>query len=568
MIKIKTKSHSHFFLILFLTGQLFSQAFAESTPYGVTSTYELNGKSYTYYFMDGTPIPPGARFYMTMAGGVLINAKGESIGQMYASKEEAAYFTKRLADFCANPMGSTGAGSNPADSCKPFVRPDVYFPDKAPAAASIAPKTAALVATAIATSIMAGINAKAYNAQSLEVIGLMWGISEVGEKLCKSVGPKYPKSLESFWVVVKDAVAAEKERDLLDKKHIALLKTKTDEATADKSNSSALQLKAIELQIEALNSSIDSLSGSALFSLDPDGGKSKASARIPRLVSLLESAKKSAKQNDNENQDNHNVYNACTNAALTSKNIAQDACQRKKLVSVCTMSGESNQDCHDEENLDPVPGSCDVAKSSLLDLDKGPLIEMRTLYYINPIPSKLINEQLIRLGTFIDNAITALPVSNDKNYNWNKPLVACQEKALMTTIKGNGMVCPANAADNSYDKAKVDQLGSAEDPAMKNTSSITYVFPGDEKITENANSFLTSMGISGDDLTSATKKFKEDWNTTDMYVGQPIVRQTYFKKAITLLTDMISTDKAQLATMNANRDKLIKQYDDTKKLFK
>ena len=501
-----------------------------------------------------------------------------------------------------------------------------------------------------------------YLAQSLELTSFLWGIAEVGEKLCKPVGEKHPPSLVSWWKVIKNYIAAEKIRDNLMKQRIEIMNGKMEELTGNTAENAALQLKAINYQIELLNISIDSLSGSTLFSMDSKAGESRATARIPWREALLVQAAKSAKENTKENEKIVKVYKQCTEGVNESIAIAQKACERTKDVEECTEgenSGVGAQVCTTKKVPDPVPGSCAMASSYLPILQRGPLTDLATLYLTVPIPSKQINERGVRVGQYIDKAVSMYPKSDDKNFDWTSPLKPCQEKQLLTTFKDGGMICPSNVDDKAWDKAKVAGIGESNDPIMQvgryalgvHLNEVEYEFarrayedfkakgmddfqaeaalndlvvgsergkayltggtydkigdaafhdklageyklevkpctaekcstfsgtkspepdyklPPASAVSDSAKTFLATMGIYEPSLEATTKKFQENWNFTDMYLGQPIDREPYFKYVDNLISKVVEADKVKVSIMLQKRERLLKLYADTKALF-
>ena len=508
-------------------------------------------------------------------------------------------------------------------------------------------------------AIEAPLSESDYSAKTLELTSFLWGISEVGEKLCKPVGDTHPVSLVTWWKTIKAYVAAEKIRDALLRDRLTLMNESMNNLISRKEENSDLQLKAIEYQIETLNISIDSMTGSSLFGMDSNGSKVRETARIPWREKLLVAAVKSAEDNVRENNDNVKIYNACVQGVDSSISVASSACARTKKVTECSTDEDGNETCVERIVPDPVPGSCEMAQSFLPMLKKGALKDMATLYFIVPIPSKQINERLVRIGDYIDKQVGMYPKSNDPKYDWSSPIERCNNRRLMTTIKNNGIICPANAPDKSYDKAAADALGASNDPIMQlgrytlgvQMNQVEYEFgkrmyddfkakgmsdfeaeaamndwvikterskafvsdgtydkvadrayhdqlakeynkqvvacssdtctgftgtkqpepdyklPPTSSVSESAKSFLSSMGIYEPTLEDATKKFQDQWNLMDLYLGQPIDRNLYFKYAEDLINKILVADKAKVEALLSRRAQLITLYNNTKKLM-
>ena len=300
-----------------------------------------------------------------------------------------------------------------------------------------------------------------------------------------------------------------------------------------------------------------------------------------------------------------------------------------------------------------------MASSYLPILQRGPLTDLATLYLIVPIPSKQINERGVRLGQYIDKAVSMYPKSDDKNFDWSTPLKPCEEKQLLTTFKDGGIICPSNVDDKAWDKAKVAGIGESNDPIMQigryalgvHLNQVEYEFarrayedfkskgmndfqaeaavnelvvgsergkayltggtydkigdaafheklageyklevkactaetcstftgtkspepdyklPPASAVSDSAKSFLATMGIYEPSLEATTKKFQENWNFTDMYLGQPIDREPYFKYVDDLISKVVEADKVKVSMMLQKRERLLKLYADTKALF-
>jgi hypothetical protein len=127
-----------------------------------------------------------------------------------------------------------------------------------------------------------------YELTNLTLASSVWGITEIGEKMCKPAGKEFATSLVNWWVVLKNYVEAEKIRNKIHAERIDAVKNSLNNisgttvgptvgpvvgptvgpTSSSAQNSNSIQLQALKSQIELYNVEIDSISGSSLYSGD------------------------------------------------------------------------------------------------------------------------------------------------------------------------------------------------------------------------------------------------------------------------------------------------------------
>ena len=333
----------------------------------------------------------------------------------------------------------------------------------------------------------APMNEETYLAKSLEMTSFMWGITEVGQKLCKPVSGKWVQSLVDWWFFTKNYVAAEKSRDALMRDRIEKLNLYMDEIRSGDKNE--LQLKAIEFQVQSLNMSIDSIAGSTLFALDNQAAVARATARLPWRENLLAAAYKASEKNELEDVKNGEVYKSCLAGIEGSKSAATAGCARTKKVQECTPGATADAPavCVEVTKPDPVPGSCAMVSSMLPALQGGPLKNLVETYLSVPAPSKTVNGKIINIGEVITATVGGFPVSNDPKYDWTTPLGKCL-KPMIDTVKDHGIICPSDAPATSFDKVAVDKIISTANMKIdgSNVSSCITTITSNKSVAQQA----------------------------------------------------------------------------------
>lgn len=407
-----------------------------------------------------------------------------------------------------------------------------------------------------------------YNEKFIILNAQIWGITEVAEKMCRPLDSDFPKSISTWWIVAKNYVEAEKKRDLLIKARSSSLKNTSESLTTNGGGNSSIQLEGLRMQIEALNISIDSLSGSSLYSGDNKAGDVRATSQLAWREALLAATYQGIVDSKAEDAKVVKAYNVCNTGIDNSLKIATKACARTKKVD-CNNDSTSS-DCNGKTGVievnDPVPGSCEMVKTNLPNLTKNAMKDLATLYGISPIPSKEMNERLLRLTSNIKkDVVTNFPKSNDSNYDWTTPLKVCADP-LTKPFKLNGMICPSNASEKDYDKSKFENLGKSDDKSEATAASKVYVVPAKE-VLANAKLYLVAKGLTESSLDDTANLFMGYWNIDDLYFGQSNIRQTYFKYNQKVIGELVLADRNKLARLLSDRQKLLDMYTNLKKLL-
>ncbi len=299
---------------------------------------------------------------------------------------------------------------------------------------------------------------------NFQLVSLIWGVTEPGEKTCKPTDTNHTKPLVTWWSVAKNYMKDEKTRDQILQSRVELIKTLMNALLSAKSE--AMQIEAIKLQIESVNAYIDSVSGEGVFSLDENKDAAMKTARIPSRENLLLGLMEANNENTKNNLENIEKYNALIDGITKSRTIAADACKRTKKVQEC-ITTDGIETCNEKIEPDPVPGSCEMAEKYLTVYERGPVKDYSTLYLMKAVPSKKLNEKLNRLEDIQAQMISYLPVSNDKKWDWTTPLITPQ-KEMKKSRKKFGIMCPTLAGAEDYDYKTVDTIATeGNDPLME-----------------------------------------------------------------------------------------------------
>jgi hypothetical protein len=318
-----------------------------------------------------------------------------------------------------------------------------------------------------------------YELSNLTLASSVWGITEIGEKMCKPAGKEFATSLVNWWVVLKNYVEAEKIRNKIHAERIEAVKSSLTTSSAvtvgptvgpATQNNNSIQLQALKSQIELYNVEIDSISGSSLYSGDSKAQASRATSRLAWREAVLAAVYQGIVDSIKEDQKVLKAYAGCLSGVDESMAIATKACEqstkdcdRKKM--------EKKEDGTEEEVADPVPGSCEekvvaceMQNQNLPLFRKVSLNDLSELYNGAPIPSKVVNEKLFRVLKFINLQVNVFfPKSVTPSYgDWLPPLNKCTGP-LEKVVKDYGVLCPSTASDKDYDKEKFEGIGQSDD---------------------------------------------------------------------------------------------------------
>lgn len=329
-----------------------------------------------------------------------------------------------------------------------------------------------------------------YELSNLTLASSVWGITEIGEKMCKPAGKEFATSLVNWWVVLKNYVEAEKIRNKIHGERINAVKnslSNTSNTTVGpvvglvvgptvgptgsaNQNANSVQLQALKSQIELYNVEIDSIAGSSLYSGDTKAQASRATSRLAWREAVLAAVYQGIVDSTKEDQKVLQAYANCLSGVDESLAIATKAC--KDATKDCDRKKtEKKEDGTEEEVADPVPGSCEEKKvacemqnQNLPLFRKVSLNDLAVLYNGAPIPSKAVNEKLFRVLKFVNLQVNVFfPKSVTPSYgDWLPPLNKCTEP-LEKVLKNNGVLCPSTASDKDYDKQKFEGIGQSDD---------------------------------------------------------------------------------------------------------
>ncbi len=305
-----------------------------------------------------------------------------------------------------------------------------------------------------------------YNQKNLDLTAFIWADSEISSKLCKPVGGVPPVTYKNWWTAVEKYVAAEKTRNTISLKKQQEIKAKITEL--NNTNEYDVQTGALQMQIEVLNIIIDSMSGSSLS----QGEKSSESiSRIGSREELLAAVLKAQEDTIAEDKKLMAAYGQCLSGIDTSRSISNNACTKstKDCARTKRVCNEDSSSCEDVP--DPVPGSCELKTASCMMIttnlplfERVPVEDLKALYTMAPVPSKEMNERLIRIINIMDQEINIFfPTSPDSSYDWLTPLEECTipVKKLITDY---GVMCPSDAKDGKdYVQSTFDHLGRSDD---------------------------------------------------------------------------------------------------------
>mgnify|MGYP005689416009 CR=1 FL=1 len=478
---------------------LTSNAFAEPTPAGAKPTFtNSEGKPFTLYYMDGTPVPAGTRMFITGIGvNLLVNDKGQTVGTAFNTPEEAQKARDAKPD-CSGAVFGPGPGGIPA-GC--------------PGSSNSA-----------SNGNITEVDEEAYNKKVYELAVVLSGASEIGAKSCKGAGDEMPGSLSNWWGAVKSYATGEIARDKLLNERIASLEQKMGELT--KGDGSTLQVDSIQLQIDTVSASIESVNGE--------------NGRIPLREKLILAALKSTETNSKENTTTMEAYfNLRDKAFASSLEVAKAACERKKKVEKCETDEEGNKSCQVVEEKDPVPG-CEVVQEQIPVMKAGSLQSYGEVY-LSKMQSEALNDRMQMFADYLKDTMAALPRSNDSNYDWSSPMETAFT-AMEKARKKSGAKCP----DGEAALAEVEKNEKSE--------TKTELTANTKKIVGGAGAFMEKLGIGGNQ--DAMKGYMEAWKAADAVIGQAANRPEYFDYITEKTNAILEADRVKLQNLLAAKSKL------------
>ncbi len=491
---------------------LTSQVNAEPTPPGGTPTFTNSTGGYTYYHIDGTPVGPNERIFVTGIGVALLqDSQGRTIGSVFETPSAAA---------------AANTASNAAVDCTgpvvgPSTRPSCTAED--------------IKSGAVSSDTIVNIDEDAYNEKVFELNAVLYGATEIGAKSCKPAGEKMPGSLDSWFKAIKAYSLGETKRDKLLNSRLDAIQKKVTALTTGAEVSKELQIEAIQLQIDTVSASIESIGGT--------------SGRIPLREAVIIAALESTKANVEENLKTVKTFQDMINVSFAdSTKAAQAACDRKKKVEKCETVGEGEDattSCHTELVPDPVPG-CDVALAQIPAIIADPATKYADVY-VNKVPSTSQNNMMNDYEEIMDSMMKAIPKSNDAAYDWSSPMEGALEEMKLAR-KESGAKCPEGP----------------KDPTKLNTKE--HNITANEIMSKAAASFLEKIGVSEDSKETADA-FTGAWAEADKVVGQAGFRSEYFSMAKDKANAVLAIDKQKLSNLQITKAKLEKYLTDINKML-
>lgn len=493
-----------FYLIGFSFGFnfVFNVAYSEITTTG-PATYTNERGSFTLYDKNGDALPSGTQVVLQLDGSVgnIINLQGESVGSAYATKELALYNRER--------------------------------------------ETMETSALEDEEGNIVAYNEEDYQKKSFELTSLLFGVAEIGDKYCKPAGSELPKSLANWFKAIKEYKEGESSRDKILNDRLALIKSRMADIINNKTNKD-LQIEAIQFQIDMTNVSIDSIAGTNLFKGDQQNEETAKTGRLPLREKLLIQALKSISLNGTENLRYRETYQNRLLVSGLDKSLqaATDACSKTKQEKKCEEKDDPEK-CTEETVPDAAEG-CKEAMAKIPDILNGPALQYMELYLLPQIPSKELNQKMLRLENKMQEMMAAIAKSKDPSFDWHSPMQSGLEE-MKVARKSSGAICPSTAGEGDYDASK-SNLVASEGEILK--------VEGADKISESAKDFLSGMGITGNESNEAIELFTKVWNTSDLIIGQSGQREIYYTKFEEKISELIEMDRTKLYELVTLQKKL------------
>lgn len=433
-------------------------------------------------------------------------------------------------------------------------------------------------------------NEAKYDKTNYKLISLLYGASEIGAKSCKPAGKAIPGSLENWFSEIKTYSAGEITRDLILNNRVEILNARMNEIANGKSKE--LQIEAIQIQIDLVNVSIDSIAGSNYFN-DGSSEQVAKTGRMPLRENLILAALKSIEKNEEENLKNLTTYKEklIEKGFVNSIKVAQEACDRKKLVKRCVVTESpegTSEACTETEEKDPVKG-CDIALAKIPQIQNVLAKIYAELYLLPRISSKELNLKMGELEDAMDAAANAIPKSDDAKYDWSTGMIA-GIKDMREARKEAGVICPGNSKDNFAKEVvagALESVGSKSD-ILPNDFGQQVAASAQEKkqINDSAVKFLGTMGIANeeraneainpkplkegekakekDSVQLAAEGFMESWYVSDQIIGQAGQRGKYFSEISLTVDELLTMDYLKLTELTIQKARLEKYLDDIK----
>lgn len=502
---------------------------AEPTPAGGVPTYTNSNGGFTYYYIDGTPVPPGTKIFLGMdpRGGMVMNDKGQSTGvSVYDTKERAADAYK----------------SQGSSDCSGAVVGPTFGPGPGCSGSS----------SGGGSGEMTEVDESDYNKKVYELAVMLYGATEIGAKSCKGAGAEVPASLSSWWTAVKTYMSGEAKRDQRLKDRLSAIEKKMMELT--KGDGSELQVEAIQLQIDSVEASIESVNGSI--------------GRIPLREKLILAALKSIETNGKENTATMDAYfNLRDKSLQASLDAAKAGCERKKKVQKCETDAEGNESCSEVEVSDPVPG-CDVALAQIPVMKAGALQSYGEVY-LSRMQSTPLNDRMQMFADQLKDTMASIPRSNDANYDWSTPMETGLESLEKARKKSGAKCLDGKEAEDELEKLAKDKAeykkqvetgitevsGNKDDAVKEKFAELEKnLSVPTKRVRSAAETFMTQIGVG--DNEDVKSGFLKAWKETDAVIGQAANRPEYFDFMTEKTNALLEIDRVKLQNLLAAKEKL------------
>lgn len=428
--------------------------------------------------------------------------------------------------------------------------------------------------------------------REFSIASLIWGVKEKGVKDCKPTSKDIPPYMKKWADAIKTYHQDEIDINNLLITRMALmddLSKKMQEEFSDE-----YQIEVLKIQLEAINMSIDALSGSSTFTLDKP--KTPPKSRIASREKMLEMALSTLLDNEKDKLKFFEAYKVFQDKVVVSYDIAKKGCSRISIVQECATDDAGTETCTDVEKNDPVQGSCEMVEKFLPVLENGPFYDYAKIYFLETVPSFELNSRMLKIEQVMESMYNQFPESGLAEFDWKSPL-AQGYKVLKERRLEQGMICanpnpepgseefkkiPLEVQDYSslvlgqdkglslfeknkllvnsnfklnftFDGLKYDTVKMPDDKAIPTLTA----FLGEQKNIDDYKKFYISVfAIKDLPEDKVFESFLKNWYQSDLVLGQSGQRGMYLSYAIKVLEDTIAMDKVKLEELSENKELL------------
>jgi hypothetical protein len=411
---------------------------AEQTNFaeGEVPTYTLpNGKSFTLYYSNGTPVPAGTNIVMTPTGAKYVtNSEGNNTGiYLFSDKTEAlaaGAAAKASANQPPEPNGVSVGGGLPGTPLvqSTFIAPPTVADDPARikiiADAALAIETAAPVCT---NSVNYSAGTEPEEVASALLIGDQVMRRIMLRNSCAGAGNALPLSVSKWFEGIQEYAKSENERNTNYTRRVNYIKNQISTDKKVITNTSSLQNAAIQLQSELFIFTIESLN-----------------QRVALREALIAKGEESFKANTKENDDIVKVYQQTliANGLDKAMDAAKKACAQTSTVTTCSDANDPST-CKSEIAVTPIEG-CKEAQDAITKIRTGKVQAYGENYLAMSGPSKALNDKCKQYEDDIENLINKVPRAPNSNNDWTTPMKN-GINAMSTTRKAAGRICKSDS---------------------------------------------------------------------------------------------------------------------------